>query len=134
MTAQATDGVSAQDAALEIIATLGEPATSYARALFAADAAGRRFHEAQMAKDINAMTDAQLDRERALAQVWRIKDDGATTWLMQARWAKELYPGCTQEVLDPLYRRELDNTQQAFVELAVRVDDIESATGKVVHS
>ncbi|WP_439621804.1 hypothetical protein [Gemmata sp.] len=100
-----------------VIAGMGEPLASYATALLAYSDADRRTHAAQVARDANAECDATLDRERHLAEVRRIKENHATATLMGLRWAAELYPACVQEALDPTFRRELDNTQTALVEL-----------------
>jgi hypothetical protein len=107
------------------LTSLGEPFASFGRALLAADDARQRLHEAQVAGDLDEIRRAELDREAAIAEVEKIRHHGATTFLMFARWAVELFPGALSVHLDPTLRAELDATQSAIVELerAVYADE-----------
>lgn len=78
------------------LAALGEPFTSYARALLAADDARQRLHEAQVAGDREAAALAELDRERAVEAVYKIRHHEAARLLFAVRAAVELFPGALQ--------------------------------------
>ena len=124
----ATPGVKdggAQDDLETFVAGLGEPFTSFARALILADRARQRQHKAEVGGDIDAREKAILAREEAAAAAYRIKDHAATRLLFAVRAAAELYPGHLQALLDPYYRRELDATQAAVVDVEHRLDEAE---------
>jgi hypothetical protein len=105
---------------------LGSPLfNEYARLLLAADDAYQALHRAIIGGDRAEINDAELVYDDRLGDVFAYKHRVAQDLLLALRFASELYPGRIMEHLDPVFRQELDVTQEAVVELEDRVDDVE---------
>ena len=101
---------------------LGQPFDEYARLLIAADDAGKRFHAAQMADDVDARQAAEIDREAAAEAVATYKHHHAAALMMFARWAAEVYgPGAVLAAIGlPADLAERLENVEAFVADAAR--------------
>lgn len=102
--------------------------SEYGHLLLAADAAQQREfryrREGRSAEEIEAAVE---DRRDAETDIHQFKDRQARVLLHMIRWAAEIYPGYLQSHLDPVFRHELDVTQNALVEIEDRVEKIEDA-------
>ncbi len=111
----------------KVIAELGEPLATYTQALLTADATAKQLQTAQGTRNPNAITDATLEHECAICDVYKLKYKAASQVMFALRCVSELFPGAIQIHLDPVFRRELDITQTALVELEGRLEDLEDA-------
>jgi hypothetical protein len=99
----------------------------YAAALLAVDDARQAMHAAQVSGNVNAKLDADLEYLRATEALASLKHREASDLLLRMRFAREMYPGRLEELVDPHHREELDITQQAVADLEHRASAVEEA-------
>jgi hypothetical protein len=109
---------------------LGFPWDQYAEAVLRWDEANRRHHAAQVAGDVSAREEAALDRETALVDRQRIRDEVVRQWLLGFRWALEECPAAVASLLGDLPPAE--PVVEALRELEDRVDTVEDAVVRLM--
>lgn len=110
----------------DAIEEVGEPLASYLRLLLAEDDARQREQAAAFEGDHDARTEAGLDREKLQSDIEAFRQHHVRWLMLVLRWASEDNPTALQAHLDPVFRTELDRTQEAVMECELRLDRLEA--------